>query len=164
MNRFSLSLLLILVISIASHADEADNVRVVTAMVESINDRDLDRLDQFVSPNIVRHSAATAGVKVTSLDEFKAFLRADFAGVPDSVITIDVVFGGDEYVALRALYSGTQTGQVGPFPPSDKSVELPYISILRITDGKISEMWVEWDNLYMLTQLGHLQPPGDESK
>ena len=160
MNRFSMPLLFTLVFSLACHADEELNVQVVSKMVESINDRDLDRLDRFVSQSIVRRSAATPGVTVTNLDEFRDFLRADFAGVPDSTITIDVIFGNNEYVALRAIYSGTQTGQVGPFPPSDKSIELPFISILKVTDGKVSEMWVEWDNVFMLTQLGHLQPPG----
>ena len=143
-------------------AGELENIRVVTAMVEAINDRDLDRLDTLVADDIVRHSAATEGVVVDNLDQFKEFLRADFDGVPDSVITIDVIFGNSEYVALRAIYSGTQTGQVGPFPPSGNPVELPYLGILRIADGKISEMWVEWDNMFMLTQLGHFPPATDE--
>jgi steroid delta-isomerase-like uncharacterized protein len=133
-------------------------------MVEAINDRELDRLDQLVAPDIVRQSAATAGVVVTSLEQFKAFLRSDFAGVPDSVISIDIVFGNDEYVAMRAIYSGTQTGQVGPFPPSGKRVELPFMGILRIDEGRIAEMWVEWDNVFMLTQLGHFSPNGGESE
>jgi hypothetical protein len=36
---------------------------------------------------------------------------------------------------------------------------LPFIGILRIEDGKVAEIWVEWDNLYALAQLGHLEPP-----
>jgi predicted ester cyclase len=143
-------------------AGEAENVRVVSAMVEAINDRDLDRLDTLIAADVARHSAATEGVVVTNLNEFKDFLRADFAGVPDSVITIDLIFGNSEFVALRATYSGTQTGQVGPFPPSNKRVELPYLGILRLADGKVSEMWVEWDNVFMLTQLGHFPPAADE--
>ena len=158
-------LILVLVTSnyaIPCFAGEVENIRVVTAMVEAINDRDLDRLDTLVADDIVRHSAATEGVVVDNLDQFKDFLRADFDGVPDSVITIDVIFGNSEYVALRAIYSGTQTGKIGPFPPSGKRVELPYLGILRIADGKISEMWVEWDNMFMLTQLGHFPPAADK--
>ena len=52
---------------------------------------------------------------------------------------------------------------MGPFPPTGKRVEGPFLSFLRIEDGKIAEMWVEWDNLSMLTQLGHLPPPGPTS-
>lgn len=162
MERISVLVLLTSIFAMPCFAGEAENIRVVTAMVEAINDRELDRLDSLVAPDIVRHSAATEGVAVTNLDDFKDFLRDDFNGVPDSVIAIDIIFGNSEYVALRAIYSGTQTGQVGPFPPSDKRVELPYLGILKIADGKITEMWVEWDNVFMLTQLGHFPPAANE--
>jgi len=149
-------LALVLICTAPCHASEADIVQVARLMVEAINDRDLDRLNNLVAENVIRHSAATAGVTITNLEAFKAFLRTDFAAVPDSEISIDVAFGNDEYVAMRATYSGTQTGAMGPFPPSGNEVELPFIGILRIADGKILEMWVEWDNVYMLTQLGHM--------
>ena len=164
MIRFAILVVLTLVLSAPGFADEGENIRVVGAMVDAINSRELDRLDQLVAADIVRHSAATEGLVVTNLEEFKDFLRADFEGVPDSVITVDIIFGNDEFVALRAVYSGTQTGTVGPFPPSGKKVELPYIAILRLTDGRISEMWVEWDNVFMLGQLGHFQLREGESE
>ncbi|NIT61864.1 MAG: ester cyclase, partial [Aliifodinibius sp.] len=31
-------------------------------------------------------------------------------------------------------------------------------------EGKIAELWVEWDNLAMLQQLGHYPPPEDTDK
>ena len=43
-----------------------------------------------------------------------------------------------------------------------KQVEVPYLGILRIAHGKISEMWVEWDNISMLTQFGHFSPSADK--
>jgi predicted ester cyclase len=142
-------------------ADEMSNVEVVKAMTEAINDRNLDALDAFVSPNLIRHSAATPGLNVTSLDEFRAFLETDFATMPDSVQTIDIIFGSGDFVAVRARYIGTQTGPMGPFPASGRKMVLPYMGILRFEDGLIAEIWVEWDNLSALTQLGHFPPPGD---
>jgi steroid delta-isomerase-like uncharacterized protein len=145
--------------TIPCQAGEAENIEIAKSMVEAINERDLDRLDQLIAPDVVRLSAATAGVTVTSIEDFKAMLQADFAVVPDSAMTIDVIFGNGEFVAMRAIYAGTQKGQMGPFPASGKRVELPFVGILRITDGKISQMWVEWDNMHMLTQLGHMPAP-----
>ena len=144
----------------AAHGGEgSDHVEAARAMVDAINRRDLDGLSALVAPDVVRHCAATAGVVVTNLDQFLAFLRQDFASVPDSVMEIDVIFGGGDYVGMRARYSGTQTGQMGPFPPSGKRFEIPFVGILRFEDGKIAEMWVEWDNLNALVQLGHIKPP-----
>ena len=164
MVRFTMLLLSTFAFAMPCLADEVENIKVATSMVDAINDRTLDQLDQLISSNFVRHSAATTGVNVTSLEEFKAFLRTDFAGIPDSVIAIDVIFGNDEFVAMRATYSGTQTGAMGPFPPSGKAADLPFIGILRFADGKISEMWVEWDNIFMLSQLGHFPPTADASE
>ena len=161
MNRSLYVLVLLIAFSLPCVADEASNVAVVEAMTEAINDRNLDALDAFVSPNLVRHSAATPGLNVTSLDEFRAFLETDFATIPDSVQTIDIIFGSSDFVAVRARYIGTQTGPMGQFPPSGKKMELPYIGILRFEDGLIAEIWVEWDNLSALTQLGHFPPPDD---
>ncbi len=127
--------------------------------MELINQRNLDSLRTVVADDVVRHSNATPGVIVTNLDEFKAFLETDFAVIPDSVMVIDMIFSAGDKVAVRAYYSGTQTGQMGPYPPSDKTVKLVFIGILRIENGKIAEIWVEWDNVSVLAQLGHLPPP-----
>ena len=131
------------------------NEEVVCRMVEAINRRDLSALDDLVAEDVQRHSAATAGLTINNRAQFKAFLEQDFVAVPDSRIEIDLMFSKGDLVAVRALYRGTQRGNWGPFPPSNKVLELPYISILRVTEGRIAELWVEWDNLSALQQLGH---------
>lgn len=147
-----------LVVSVGpARADDLErNKELVRRMVEVVNARDLDALDEIMAPDLRRHSAATAPLRVESLEEFKAFLESDFAAVPDSRQEIDLMLAEGDFVAARVTYRGTQKGAWGPFPASGKSVELPFIGILRIEDGKIAEIWVEWDNLYALRQLGHL--------
>ena len=159
MKHYISGVLLAVVLTLPCMADEVENVRIAIAMTDAINARDLGALDSLVAPDVLRHSAATPDILVTNLAEFKAFLEADFAAVSDSVQKIDVIFGGSDYVAIRARYIGTQDGPMGPFPASGKKLELPYVGILRFEDGKIVEIWVEWDNMSALTQLGHLSPP-----
>lgn len=153
-----ITLILALVI-VGGTASAADNTETVRTMIDLVNQRNLDALHTVIADDVVRHSAATPGVVVTNLDEFKAFLEADFSSIPDSVQEIDIIFGGGDKVAVRARYIGTQTGHMGPFPPSGKRVELPFMAILRIENDKIAELWVEWDNISILTQLGHLPAP-----
>jgi hypothetical protein len=45
------------------------------------------------------------------------------------------------------------------FVTAQQHLTLPFIGILRIEDGKVVEIWVEWDNLNTLSQLGHFPPP-----
>lgn len=137
-----------------------DNEAVVLAMIAAVNGRDFAALDTLIAADVTRQSGATPGVSVTSLDEFKAFLHQDLAGVPDAQQEVNAIFSGGGWVAVHATYRGTQDGQMGPFPPSGGAIELSFIGLLRVEDGLIREILVEWDNLGMLTQLGHLPPPG----
>lgn len=136
----------------------AANKLLVEHMVGAVNARDLDALDTVVAVDVVRHCQATPDVVVESLDDFKAFLQQDFAAVPDSVIEVRQILAEDDLVSVWCTYSGTQEGQMGPFPPSGKRLTVDFGSHLRIADGKIAEMWVTWDNLYGLVQLGHIDP------
>ena len=148
-------------VAAACASDDASdrNERIVLAMIETINERDFDALDSLVAADVRRHSAATPDVKVESLDDFKAFLEADLVTFPNSRMTVNRLFADDEMVAVHATYAGTQQGPMGPFPASGKRMELPFMGMLRIEEGKIAEMWVEWDNLNALIQLGHFPPP-----
>lgn len=138
---------------------EERNRATFAAMVEAIDSRDLDRLDALMAEDLMRHSQATPGVAVTSLAEMKAFLRDDFATVPDSRQECPMVVAEGEFVAAWCTYSGTQQGPMGPFPATGEPFTLDFAGFLRFEDGKIAEMWVTWDNLAALTQLGHFPAP-----
>lgn len=154
------ALLLVAVTTGAARADDEErNKQIVRTMVEAINARDFAALDGVVAADVRRHSAATAGVDVRNREQFKEFLRQDLTGVPDAHQEIVSMIAEDDTVALRALYRGTQTGPMGPFPPSGKAMEIPFLAFLRIADDKIAEMWVEWDNLAAFSKLGLLPPP-----
>lgn len=153
--------LILLLVSIApgARADEPpDHEQIVLDMIAAINERDLDALDDLVASNLRRYSGATSGLVIESLDQFKAFLEQDFATVPDSVQTVNQVFAAGDRVAVHATYAGTQQGALGPFPPTGERFVVPFIGIARIESGKIAELWVEWDNMNSLIQLGHFPP------
>lgn len=135
------------------------NKAVVERFVQAMNARDFEALDDLVAPDVVRHSPSTPGVTVNSLDDFKEFLRGDFAAVPDSRQTIETMVAEGDRVAVRMLYEGTQSGPWGPFPPSGNRIELEFAGFLRVEDGRIAEIWAVWDNVDALTQLGHMAPP-----
>ena len=65
----------------------------------------------------------------------------------------DIIEQGDK-VVVRALFSGTDTGEFNGIPATGKSVELPFIIIYRFENGKIAQHWLEANHLALLTQLG----------
>jgi predicted ester cyclase len=132
------------------------NKALVRRSGEAMNARQLDLLDEIVAPDFVRHCQATPGIAVRSLQAFKAFLRDDTAAFPDSVQTLTHMVAEGDLVAVWVTYEGTQRGPMGPFPPSGKRMLLDFGAVLRVEGGKLAEMWVTWDNMAALTQLGHL--------
>jgi steroid delta-isomerase-like uncharacterized protein len=135
------------------------NKEIAQKMIDAINNKDYDILDNLIAPDIIRHCQVTPNVNIRSLAEFKEFLKGDAAVFPDSYITTEMLIAEGDKVAGYFTYSGTQKGAMGPFPATGKKADLKYLGILRFEDGKIAEMWVEWDNMAFLTQLGHFPPP-----
>jgi predicted ester cyclase len=127
---------------------------VVESMFDAVNARDLDRLDQTLAPDFVRHCEATPGLHIGSLDDFKAFLRADAAAFPDSVQTLTHLAAEGDLIGIFATYEGTHLGPLGPFPATGKRAKFNFAGMFKVVDGKLSEFWVTWDNMTILSQLG----------
>ncbi|MGY1642567.1 ester cyclase [Geodermatophilus sp. SYSU D00703] len=136
-----------------------DEVRsLVRRLEEAMNARRLDLLDELLDPGFTRHSQATPDLAITSRDRFREFLRQDAATFPDNTQTFsEIVVEGDR-AGFWATYEGTQTGPMGPFPPSGRRARFDFAGVLRVADGRIAELWVTWDNVTVLSQLGHLPP------
>lgn len=127
---------------------------------EACNQRHYSRLDDLVQKTFKRHCQATPGVTVKSLDEFKAFLGADATTFPDARVNLTQLVEEGDRVAFWGSFTGTQKGDMGPFPASMKKVVLDVSGVFRIEGGKIAELWIVWDNMAVFTQL-ELEPAGD---
>lgn len=134
------------------------NKDLVRQFADATNEADWELLAEIVAEDLQRHSAATAGPPVTSRDEFVQLQESFLIGFPDQRVTVQRMVAEGDLVAALATYSGTHTGPMGDVPPTGLTVEVPFLSIFRIEEGQIAELWVEWDNLFMLNQLG-LFPP-----
>ncbi len=164
MRTYIKTLFMLLIVSFIVYlpfvtAQPDKNKEIAQKMIDAINNKDYDILDNLIAPDIVRHCQATPNLNIRSLDEFKDFLKVDSKTFPDSHITTEILIAEGDMVAGYFTYSGTQEGAMGPFPATGKKADLKYLGILRIEDGKIAEMWVEWDNMTFLTQLGHFPLP-----
>jgi predicted ester cyclase len=134
----------------------SDAHALVTELFDAMNDRELDRLDEIVAADFVRHCEATPDVTVESLDDFKAFLDAYTAVFPDNVQTPVHIAASGDLIGIFATYEGTHLGPFGPFEATGKRAKFDFAGMLRVMGGKISEFWVTWDNMTILAQLGLL--------
>lgn len=138
---------------------EEENKALVTRFGEALNARDFVTVQQLLTSDFVRHSQATPDLGVANAAQFVDYLKADASVFPDARQTLEHLVAEGDLVAFWIRYEGTQEGQMGPFPPSHKRMRLDSSGLFRVRDGKLAELWVTWDNLAALTQLGYFPPP-----
>lgn len=133
-----------------STSDTEANKATLMAFFEVEAARDFDRMGEFFAQDFVRHSVATTAVmpevQVTSLDQYVEFLQATVAMFPDYANAPQMLIAEGDYLAFYSMWSGT-SAQTGNW------IELPIVGMVRFADGKIAEMWIEWDNLTWNTQM-----------
>jgi len=138
---------------------EAQNKSLVNRFGEAANAKNFDAIRDLLTPDFVRHCQATPDVIVKNREQFLEYLKADAAVFPDSRQTLEHIVAEGDMVAFWVKYEGTQEGQMGPFPPSHKRMQIDVGGVFRIRDGRLAELWVIWNNLATLAQLGHFPPP-----
>lgn len=143
--------------------DLQTNKDLVMRFAEANNEGDMDAFDELLTPDFKRHCPATPDVEVNCPDDFKAFLQRTLRETPDAHVEVHHVVAEGNMVALWATFEGTQEGQMGPFPPTGKKLTADFAGFFRIEGDRLAELWVTWDNLSGLAQLGHIDlssPPG----
>ena len=125
--------------------------------VEAYNANDMDRFDELMTTDFARHSDAVPAVN--SLEEFKAELAQGFEAFPDGRMEAHILVAEGDKVAGYMTFVGTQQGAWGPLPATGAQADLKFVYLFRVEGGKLAEMWVEFDNIAFLTQLGHFPPP-----
>jgi steroid delta-isomerase-like uncharacterized protein len=137
----------------------ARNKAVVVAATEAMNNQQFDRLDEYFGPNLIRHCQATPDVQINSLDEMIAFVQKWTAAFPDMRSETHSVVAEGDMVALYGTFVGTHQGPMGDIPATGKTMDSKTFAFFRLEEGKIVEMWVTWDNMAILKQLGLYPPP-----
>jgi predicted ester cyclase len=144
---------------------EQKNKEIVQKTFEIVGNGEYEEMSTYIAESYVRHCQATPDLIIESLDAFKEFIRTDRKSIPNQKLKIKMLVAEGDLVAFWATYTGTQTGQMGPFPPTGRSAELDFAGVHRLENGKVVETWVTWDNITILSQLGHFPPkqnPADD--
>jgi steroid delta-isomerase-like uncharacterized protein len=114
--------------------------------------------DEILSPDVVFHGTAGDG-ELRGVDAMKRFVAGYRRAFPDAQSTVEDQIAGDDKVVTRWRARGTHRGQLGPIAATDRQFEMDGVTIERIADGRIVEVWVARDELGLLGQLGMLPQP-----
>jgi steroid delta-isomerase-like uncharacterized protein len=131
----------------------------ITAFVHAISEQEWATLDALVADDVVRRSRTYGQPEIRGRAHLVEFLKNEALTFPDAQQKILYLVAEGDRVAAALQFTGTQKGPMGPFPASGRRIQANFLAMFRLKDGRISEVWVEWDNLSALLQLGHLTLP-----
>lgn len=127
-------------------------------MDDVLVNREYDRITDL-HEQFVQHDLAS-GMEVNGHDEFEAKRRMFDGAFSDLERTNVLSFasGDGEYVCSVDTYQSTHVDEFMGIPPADALVEIQGITMGRIEDGQIAEMWNLMDFLGLLQQIGAVSP------
>lgn len=116
------------------------------------NEHDLDAVDRLVAEDFRHHAPIPTP---QGREGYRAFLTDFYEALPDATSeTEDTVVDADR-IAVRYTARATHEGEFAGVPATGNQVEIPGISIYRMSEeGRVTDEWAEPDLFGLMQQLG----------
>ena len=92
------------------------------------------------------------------VEQFKPFVEAFVSAFPDAKIQPARFYESGDTIVAEGVYSGTHTGTlVGngmSVPATGKRMELHFLDVFKVRDGKVVEHGIHFDQGELMMQLG----------
>ena len=122
-----------------------ENKALSNRVAEAIGKGDLNALDELMAPELA--------------EEFKREVAEIRRAFPDYAGTNVIQVAEGEKVGNRFVFQGTHLGEYRGIAATGKRLTFTGNTIDRVVDGKIVEVWIEWDELGVLRELGMVPEP-----
>ena len=121
------------------------------AAEEVWNKGNMDVAGEYFSPSLIFHYSKG---DIQGLENMKQYILGIRSGFPDFKLSPEDQIAEGNKEASRFSVSGTHKGEFNGIPPTGKTFLTTSIAIHKFTDGKISEVWSQSNDLGLLQQLG----------
>ncbi len=131
-----------------------ETLATIDAMVDGLNDHDIDNMGRFFSESFRWMGNAGCGFK-QGLEEFQANWQRPFqAAFSDKVCIDEARLTQGEWCAAFGRQEAVHSGEFMGIEATGKRVEIRYMDFWKVVDGKITDNWVMVDFPYVMQQLG----------
>ena len=118
-----------------------------------MSEGDIAAIDELFASNVAFHDPATPGGEIHGTSNLKQFFTDLHAGFAMH-FTVEDMFAEGDRVACRWTGHFTHRGEFAGIPPTGKRAIAAGMGIFKIAGGKIEEVWVNFDALGLVQQLG----------
>jgi predicted ester cyclase len=95
-------------------------------------------------------------------EAFLAYGDAIRAAIPNLNHTYEKQFNDGDTIVTRGTTRDTHLGAFGDFPATGNAIEVPWVMITRLKDGRVSAEWEIFDTLAFMTQLEAVSSPPEQ--
>jgi steroid delta-isomerase-like uncharacterized protein len=140
---------------------DAQNKAIVRQFYEAVDAQNFDRLKELLASDSILHGRpgedAPANV---AFDMIRMYYKA----FPDYHHTIEDIIAEGDKVGIRILQQATHKAEFQGIPATGNPIKYYQISIHRVVNGKIKEVWLLEDDLGLFMQLGMELKPKEVKK
>ncbi|GAB5413720.1 MAG: hypothetical protein Cons2KO_13230 [Congregibacter sp.] len=137
----------------AKAATEAANKQLVRRWLSELWDQGNYKVAaSLLSADFERHSE---GYPATGPAAYAAIVKSCHDGFPDTkIVMVDELIADGDRVFVRWRWTGTHTAPFRGIAPSGKSIDVLGEDVIRIRDGRITDIWPLFDPLRLMLQIG----------
>ncbi|SRR5581483_12202800 len=131
-----------------------DNLDIIKRFELAFRGGDQATIDALCDPDVVDHNPAPD--HEPTLDGFKhkvAYMCSLFPDLREDLQ--DIVADGDT-VATRWLLTGSLQQDYMGIPASGQKISVEGMNFYRLRDGRVTDIWTQFDGVAMMQQLGAL--------
>jgi steroid delta-isomerase-like uncharacterized protein len=120
----------------------------------------LAAFDELLAPGCLVHEYLPGLPEAMDREGYNQFIAGFRRALPDIHNVVEDIIAEGDKVAVRWMGYGTHTGDpLMGAPASGNGLRAHGTYVLRFSEGKIAEVWNNWDNLNVMQQMGALPKP-----
>ena len=130
----------------------SDNIEIIRRFEHSFRAADQTTIDELCDPGLVDHNPAPDhGPTLAGFKQKVAGFKAMFPDIGEDLQ--DIIACGDT-VATRWVVTGSLQQEFMGIPASGQAVRVEGMNFYRLKDGRVTDIWTQFDGVAMLQQLG----------
>ena len=130
-------------------ADIERNKATVLRFMELVDAHNFDALDEVLAPDL----EFNFGNDLLDRDEIVGLVKSVYEAFPDWTHSVEEIYSVGGRVVMRATDRATHRGTFEDIAPTGRQIEVGQIAIYRIVEGRIVEIWEQFDMHGLMQQL-----------
>jgi steroid delta-isomerase-like uncharacterized protein len=130
----------------------SDTIEIITRFELAFRAGDQSTIDELCDPGLVDHSPAPG--HEPTLAGFKEKIAGIREVFPDLEEDLQDIIAGGDTVATRWVITGSQQQEFMGIPASGQTIRVEGMNFYRLADGRVTDIWTQFDGVGMLQQLG----------